>query len=116
MRNKNKTVWSNRLSNSNSKNFQRIGASINIDKRLYNEDIDASIVHAQMLSKQKIIPSKDGKKIVSGLKKIRKEIEKNKFKFKEKFEDIHQNIEKRKFEIIGNSAGYFSEGDQEMIK
>ena len=106
MRNKNKTVWSNRLGNSNSKNFQRIGASINIDKRLYNEDIDASIVHAQMLSKQKIIPSKDGKKIVSGLKKIRKEIEKNKFKFKEKFEDIHQNIEKRLFEIIGNSAGY----------
>ena len=106
MRNKNKTVWSNRLGNSNSKNFQRIGASVNIDKRLYNEDIDASIVHAQMLSKQKIIPSKDGKKIVSGLKKIRKEIEKNKFKFKEKFEDIHQNIEKRLFEIIGNSAGY----------
>ena len=106
MRNKNKTVWSNRLGNSNSKNFQRIGASVNIDKRLYNEDIDASIVHAQMLSKQKIIPSKYGKKIVSGLKKIRKEIEKNKFKFKEKFEDIHQNIEKRLFEIIGNSAGY----------
>ena len=106
MRNKNKTVWSNRLGKSNSKNFQRIGSSINVDKRLYNEDIKASIVHAQMLIKQNIIPRNDGKKIINGLKKIKKEIDNNKFKFQEKFEDIHQNIEKRLFQIIGESAGY----------
>ena len=70
MRNKNKTVWSNRIGRANSKNFQRIGSSINIDKRLYNEDIFASIVHAEMLIKQRIIPKKDGKKIINGLKKI----------------------------------------------
>ena len=106
MKNKNKTVWSNRFSKGNSRNFQRIGSSINVDKRLYKEDIFASIIHAQMLVKQKIIPKKDGSKIIKGLKKIEKEIEKNKFKFKEKFEDIHLNIEKRLFEIIGQSAGY----------
>ncbi len=106
MRNKNKTVWSNRFGKTNSKNFQRIGASINIDKRLYNEDIQASIVHTQMLIKKKIIPRNDGIKIIKGLKKIKTEIDKNKFKFKEKFEDIHQNIEKRLFQIIGDSAGY----------
>ena len=106
MKNKNKTVWSNRFGKTNSKNFQRIGASINIDKRLYNEDIQASIVHVQMLTKKKIIPRNDGIKIIKGLKKIKTEIDKNKFKFKEKFEDIHQNIEKRLFQIIGDSAGY----------
>ena len=106
MRNKNKTVWSNRFSKGNSRNFQRIGSSINIDKRLYKEDIFASIIHAQMLVKQRIIPKKDGAKIIKGLKKIEKEIEKYKFKFKERFEDIHQNIEKRLFEIIGQSAGH----------
>ena len=106
MKNKNKTVWSNRFSKGNSRNFQRIGSSINIDKRLYKEDIFASIIHAQMLVKQRIIPKKDGAKIIKGLKKIEKEIEKNKFKFKERFEDIHQNIEKRLFEIIGQSAGH----------
>ena len=106
MRNKNKTVWSHRVGRVNSINFQRIGSSINIDKRLYSEDIFASIVHTQMLIKQKIIPKKDGIKIINGLKKIKKEIERNKFKFREKFEDIHQNIEKRLFEIIGQSAGY----------
>ncbi len=106
MKNKNKTVWSNRFSKGNSRNFQRIGSSINVDKRLYKEDIFASIIHAQMLVKQRIIPKKDGSKIIKGLKKIEKEIEKNRFKFKEKFEDIHLNIEKRLFEIIGQSAGY----------
>ena len=106
MKNKNKTVWSNRFGKTNSKNFQRIGASINVDKRLYNEDIQASIVHVQMLKKKSIIPKKDGIKIIKGLKKIKTEIDKNKFKFKEKFEDIHQNIEKRLFQIIGDSAGH----------
>ena len=97
---------SNRFGKTNSKNFQRIGASINVDKRLYNEDIQASIVHVQMLTKKKIIPRNDGIKIIKGLKKIKTEIDKNKFKFKEKFEDIHQNIEKRLFQIVGDSAGY----------
>ena len=106
MMKKNRTLWSNRLSKGNSKYFQRIGSSIHIDKRLYKEDIFASIVHANMLVKQKIIPRKDGLKIIKGLKRIEKEIDKNKFKFKEQFEDIHQNIEKRLFQIIGESAGY----------
>ena len=60
MKNKNKTVWSKRLKGKTSKSFQRIGSSINIDKRLYKQDIFASIIHTQMLIKQKIIPSKEG--------------------------------------------------------
>ena len=106
MMKKNRTVWSNRLSKGNSKNFQRIGSSIHVDKRLYKEDILASTVHVKMLIKQRIIPKKDGLKIIKGLQKIKKEIDRNKFKFKEQFEDIHQNIEKRLFQIIGESAGY----------
>jgi len=59
-----------------------------------------------MLVKKKIIPAKDGKKIINGLSKIRSQIEKGKFKFKEKYEDIHLNIEKKLFDLIGPSAGY----------
>ena len=106
MTNKNKTVWSSRFKSSTSKSFQRIGASINVDKRLYEQDIFASKIHTQMLIKKKIIPAKEGKKILKGLEKIRVQIKKGKFIFKEKFEDIHLNIEKKLYEIIGNSAGY----------
>ena len=106
MTNKNKTVWSSRFKSSTSKSFQRIGASINVDKRLYEQDIFASKIHTQMLIKKKIIPAKEGKKILKGLEKIRGQIKKGKFIFKEKFEDIHLNIEKKLYEIIGYSAGY----------
>ncbi len=106
MKNRNKTVWSKRLKGKTSKSFQRIGSSINIDKRLYKEDILASIVHTQMLMNQKIIPIKEGKKIISGLNKIKSQIDKGKFIFQEKFEDIHLNVEKKLFDIIGPSAGY----------
>jgi len=106
MKNENKAVWGTRFKGPTSKIFERIGASIDIDQRLYVEDIFGSIVHAQMLIKQKIIDRKKGNKIINGLKKIRNEINKNKFKFDKKYEDIHLNIEKRLFEIIGNDAGY----------
>ncbi len=106
MTNKNKTVWSGRFKGSISKSFQRIGASINVDKRLYEQDIFASKIHTQMLIKKKIIPTKEGKKILKGLEKIKGQIRKGKFIFREKFEDIHLNIEKKLYEIIGNSAGY----------
>jgi len=106
MKNKNKTVWSNRFQSKMSLSFQKIGSSINVDKRLYEQDISASIVHAQMLVKQKIIKKENGDKIINGLKKIKTQIDKGNFEFKEKFEDIHLNIEKALFKIIGPSAGY----------
>ena len=106
MKNKIKTVWSKRFKGKTSKSFQRIGSSINVDKRLYEQDIFASTVHTQMLIKQKIIPTNEGKKIINGLKKIKSLIDNNKFVFEEKYEDIHLNIEKKLFQIIGPAAGF----------
>ena len=106
MKNKNKAVWGTRFTKSTSKIFEQIGTSIDTDKRLFEEDILGSIIHTQMLVKQKIIKNKKGKKIINGLKKIRNEIRKNRFSFNKKYEDIHLNIEKRLFAIIGSDAGY----------
>ena len=106
MRKKNATVWEVRFKNKTSSLFQNVGSSIEVDKRLYKEDIRGSIAHTNMLGKQKIISQKRSKKIIMGLKKINKEIQANKFNFKKKYEDIHLNIERRLFEIIGEDAGY----------
>jgi len=102
----NQTIWNNRIKSSTSLLFQNVGSSIDIDKRLYKEDIATSIAHVEMLFKQKIISFKIKNKIVYGLNKIEKEISKRKFEFNKKHEDIHMNIEKRLFEIIGEEAGY----------
>ncbi|SVC92991.1 uncharacterized protein METZ01_LOCUS345845, partial [marine metagenome] len=74
--------------------------------RLFKEDLKGSIVHVEMLYKQKIISLKIKNKIVWGLNKIFNEINRKKFFFNEKDEDIHMSIEKRLFEIIGEDAGY----------
>ena len=106
-RNKNNwTVWNKRIPKQNSTMYDKIGNSINIDKRLYKEDISSSIVHVEMLHKQKIISYKIKNKIIYGLNKIKNEMIKKKYVFKKNDEDIHMSIERRLQEIIGEDAGY----------
>ena len=102
----NQAIWATRIKNNTSTLFQKVGSSIDIDKRLYKEDIIGSIAHVEMLFKQKIISFKIKNKIIYGLNKIEKEILNKKFDFNIKYEDIHMNIEKRLFQIIGEEAGY----------
>ena len=106
----NQAIWNTRIKKSTSNLFLKVGSSIHIDKRLYKEDINGSIAHVEMLFKQKIISFKIKNKIVYGLNKIEREISNNKFQFNEKYEDIHMNIEKRLFQIIGEEAGYIHTG------
>ncbi len=102
----NQTIWNTRIKNNSSNLSQKIGSSIDVDKRLYKEDINCSIAHVEMLFKQKIISFRTKNKIIYGLNKIEKEISSKKFEFNKKYEDIHINIEKRLFQIIGEEAGY----------
>ena len=102
----NKAIWNMRIKNNTSTLFQKVGNSIDIDKRLYKEDIQGSIAHVEMLFKQKIISFKIKNKIIYGLNRIEKEISNRKFEFNKKYEDIHMNIEKRLFQVIGDEAGY----------
>ena len=102
----NQAIWNTRIKKNASSLFKKVGNSIDIDKRLYKEDIQGSIAHVEMLFKQKIISFKIKNKIIYGLTKIEKEISNKKFEFNKKYEDIHMNIEKRLFQIIGEEAGY----------
>ncbi|MDC0403082.1 argininosuccinate lyase [Candidatus Pelagibacter sp.] len=102
----NQAIWNTRIKKKASTLFEKVGSSIDIDKRLYKEDILGSIAHVEMLFKQKIISFKVKNKIIYGLQKIEKQISKNNFEFNKKYEDIHMNIEKKLFQIIGDEAGY----------
>ena len=102
----NKPVWNTRISKDTSYIFQKVGGSLKIDKRLFKEDIKGSIAHVEMLFRQKIISLPVKNKIVWGLNKIFNEINKKKFIFDERNEDIHMSVEKRLFELIGEDAGY----------
>ena len=97
-------VWGGRYTDPTNKEMLSFNSSINFDKKLYSQDIKVSLVHAEMLAKQKIILKKDFSEIKSGLLKIKKEIENDDFVFKNELEDIHMNIETRLIELIGEAG------------
>ena len=78
--------------------------SLHYDRRLYRQDIAGSIAHARMLSQQEIIATEDSESIVAGLKRVRREIEEGTFPWRTELEDIHMNIERRLFDLIGEPA------------
>ena len=100
----NSKIWGGRFSSSSNKLMEEFNSSIQFDKKLYKQDIEASIVHAEMLCKQKIISEKDFKLIKTGLNKIKTEISNNNFTFSIKLEDIHMNIENRLVDLIGDAG------------
>ena len=99
-------MWGGRFSDAPEDEMTSINASIKFDRRLYKQDIFASIIHAEMLVNNEIIKAKSGRKIVKGLKTILQEIESNKFDYRVDLEDIHMNIEARLHELIGEDAGF----------
>lgn len=114
-----KKAWGGRFTKSTSKVAEKFSESVSFDKRLYGEDIRASIAHVRMLAKQSIIPKTDADKIIRGLDSIKKEIESGNFPFMEEYEDIHLNIEKRLIEKIGKVGGKIhtarSRNDQVLV-
>ena len=75
--------------------------SISYDQRMYKQDIQGSIAHVKMLSRQGIIPAEDAVKVENQLKDIKLLIDAGNFEFSEKLEDIHMNIESYLINKVG---------------
>jgi argininosuccinate lyase len=74
------------------------------DQKLYREDIEGSIAHAQMLCVQGILTASELASIQEGMAQILSEIESGQFEWKIGDEDLHMAIEKRLTTIIGESG------------
>ena len=98
-------MWGGRFGRKPDPLMEEINASIDVDRKLYRQDIAASKAHAAMLAKKGIISGQDGGKIAHGLNTILSEIEDGKFDFKRALEDIHMNVESRLADLIGPAAG-----------
>ncbi len=94
-------IWNSRFKKSFDKNALKFSSSVDVDGKLYNEDIDGSKAHVKMLMKQKIVSSSDGSAIIKALEEIRIEISNGKLKLDWQKEDIHSVIEERLVEKIG---------------
>jgi len=103
-------LWSGRFEEGVSEFTQRFGASLPVDKKMYEEDIAGSRAHAKMLAAQGIISKEDQEKIDAGLAGIKKDIEEGNFDFDINDEDIHMAIERVLTQRIGSAGARLHTG------
>ena len=106
----NDALWGGRFEDAPAEFTQEFGASLPVDKRMWESDIAGSKAHAKMLAKQDIISEKDAEDIRSGLDDIARQIEGGSFDFEIEDEDIHMSIERNLTEAIGAAGGRLHTG------
>ena len=99
------TMWGGRFAAGPDAVMEAINASIDFDKRLAAQDIEASRAHAAMLAATGVITDSDAAAIREGLLTVLSEIEAGDFPFSRALEDIHMNVESRLKALIGEPAG-----------
>ena len=96
--------WGGRFAAGPAAIMEEINASIGFDRKLWRQDIRASLAHAAMLGKAGVISSDDVAAISDGLNGIASEIEAGTLPLTAALEDIHMNIEARLTERIGEAG------------
>ena len=86
-------LWGGRFKKGTDALVNDFNCSINVDSRMYKEDIEGSLAHVKMLGKQGIIPNKSSKKIEDGLNEILKRLDNGVIEVDPTSEDIHSFVE-----------------------
>ena len=79
--------------------LERFSSSLDADFELYPFDIAGSIAHARGLAVAKLLSAAQLTAIERGLRRVRRELNENKFTFVDTDEDIHTAVERRLTEI-----------------
>ncbi|XP_076286915.1 argininosuccinate lyase isoform X2 [Lasioglossum baleicum] len=97
-------MWGGRFSKKIDVEFCDLNASIDIDKRLFAEDIQGSIAYAKAIHEANLLSEEELRTIIEGLEKVKAEWEKGHFDIHAQDEDIHSANERRLSELIGSVA------------
>lgn len=97
-------LWGGRFKEGTNKLVNDFNSSINVDCRMYKEDIKGSIAHSKMLGKQGIIPKESAKKIEDGLVELLKRLNSGAIEIDLTSEDIHSFTEGILTYYIGDSG------------
>lgn len=97
-------LWGGRFTKETDELVKQFNDSLPFDKRLYEQDIQGSVVHAAMLGKQGIISDEEAQKIIEGLGTIKADLESGRLEFTPEYEDIHSFVEAHLIERIGEAG------------
>jgi argininosuccinate lyase len=105
--------WKGRFREPLDPHALRFSSSLEIDRRLADEDIEGSIAHIGMLAAQKIVSGSDARKITRALQTIRREVASGRARWlridagsgRFTAEDIHMAVERRLIALRGGVGG-----------
>ena len=98
------TLWGGRFQEAASDLMQEFNESFSIDKRLWQEDITASIAHVTMLGDCAIITKEESQLLQTELNKLYHAIEANPELLSGNYEDIHSFVEAKMIEACGDTG------------
>lgn len=98
-------LWDSRFKKPLADIALKFSSSIDLDKRLFREDIRGSLAHVEMLAARGILKKNEETRISKALKEIQTEIERGKLDLSWRKEDIHLAIESRLIEKLGSLGG-----------
>ena len=97
-------MWAGRTSGETAAAADDFNSSIRFDSRMFREDIEGSIRHAEMLAAQGIITDAEAGILTEGLCGIRKDLESGKLLIDPSCEDIHMFVEEILTERVGETG------------
>jgi len=103
-------MWGGRFKEPTNKMVEAFTASLPFDRRLYRQDIEGSMAHCRVLAKTGYLSPDESRKILKGLRDIRKEFENGTFKLSPDLEDIHMAVEKALIEKTGAAGAKLHAG------
>ncbi|MGQ0667708.1 MAG: argininosuccinate lyase [Nitrospiraceae bacterium] len=103
-------AWDGRFREKTNRLVEDFTVSLAVDRRLYEHDIQGSIAHCRTLGKARVLSSRESRAIVRGLESVKQELDRGRFRFSPRDEDIHMAIERRLTELIGPLGGKLHTG------
>ena len=97
-------LWAGRFSKEKKKKTNDFNSSISFDSRMYREDIEGSMAHAEMIGECGIIEKSESQAIIEGLKGILADIDNGNLQIDMNAEDIHTFIEGELTQRLGQTG------------
>ena len=97
-------LWGGRFTKETDKLVYNFNASISFDQKFFVQDVQGSMAHVKMLTKQGILTNDEMTQILSGLESILKDVQEGTLEITDEYEDIHSFVEANLIERIGDAG------------
>src|SRR5262249_13449502 len=103
-------AWGGRFEAPTARIVEDFTTSLPVDRALYPHDIAGSRAHVRALVRAKILSPAEGRRLAPGLRRVLRELDAGRFRFRPLDEDIHMAVERRLTELLGPLGGKLHTG------